>query len=576
MPVDGFVIKGLVNELKQIENSKINQIHQPQKDTLTLKLYGRDGRKTLLLSTHPNYCRANLTDQSYTNPQSPSSFCMFLRKFLVGGKITKIEQYQGDRIVDIHIQRRDEFHMTEQYLLSCEIMGKHSNVILVNYKKNRIMDALKRIQRELSNQRELLPGTLFERPPAQDKLDPFNSNANFAQFKNFASQYQDHINNIFFDNFQGVSPFLSQQIIHLSGYSYDHNLEHLYDYWNKIINMVKASNYVPCIAYNGKDNKIHDVYWDTIFFTSDKYNKITYDTLNEAVEDFSYQSIRIQQTTQLRSQLSKVINKALKKARKKRAKQKREYENSETGTKYKVYGELLSANYHLLQQANSKEVSVYDFYKNPPQLVNIPIDTSKTPGENISAYFKKFKKTTNRIEKLGKEIKRTNKELEYLESLRFQIEEATNLEDLDNIRDEITDQGYLQKKQRDSKKETQNKETDYIRYYSQDGFLILVGKNNKQNDQLTTKKAGKFDIWLHTKEIAGSHVIIKGEKPPFTTIEEAAQAAAFHSKARDSENVPIDYTEVKNVRKPKGAKPGMVIYDNYKTLYVDPQQPKSH
>ncbi|ACB84908.1 Rqc2 family fibronectin-binding protein [Natranaerobius thermophilus] len=576
MPIDGFTIRGIVGELQKIIGSKINQIHQPQKEVITLKLYGRSGQNTLLLSAHPKYCRVNLTEKKLENPASPSSFCMFLRKFLVGGKITDIVQYHGDRIVDIHIKRRDEFDLTEEFLLTCEIMGKHSNVILVNKKTKRIMDALRRIQRELSasDQRELVPGTLFERPPAPDKLDPFSENLDKDKFNKLLSQYQNQIDKLFFDNFLGVSPFLSKQIINTT-YPEGVEANELYNIWEKIINDIMSLSYQPVIVYDKTTTEMKDVYWDNRFYNTDNFKLVEYDTLNQAIDDFAHYKGQEELAKQLKSQLKKKLSGAAKKARKKLKKQTKEYETSEGGTKYKKYGELLSANYHLVNNAHTETVEVYDYYQDPPKLLGIKIDPSKTPGENIDHYFKKFKKCTNRIKKLGTEIKKTRQEISYLEGLLFQVDEAAKLEELKDIRQELMEQGYLKKQTKDREKAPRGSEGDFIKYTSSDGFTIMVGKNNKQNDRLTLKKASKNDTWFHTKEIAGTHVIVKGDNIPEATILEAAQVAAYHSKARNSENVPVDYTQIKNVRKPKGAKPGMVIYDNHKTLYVDPKLPQT-
>ncbi|OWZ84152.1 Rqc2 family fibronectin-binding protein [Natranaerobius trueperi] len=569
MPIDGFFIKGLVSELKQIENGRIDRIHQPTKNSLKIQIYSKSGKKTLLLSANSKSSSVHFTNKSMENPPTPPPFCMLLRKFLIGGKITNISQYENDRIIDFHIKRTDEFDLTKEFMLPCELTGKHSNIVIVNKGTNRILDGIKRIQRELSDEREIIPGVLFERPPKQNKLNPFDITNNELKKLLQNTSIEDDYEKIFFENFQGVSPLLSKKIVKKSGFFSTQDYNDLISYWSSTKEKLMSQNYTPILIKDEKFDEIKDIYWDKSLF--DNVKTIEYSSLNDATDDYFYYKERKELTHQLQTNLKKKVNQALKKAKKKFKKQKKEYENSEEGSIYKIYGELLSANYHLLANAHSNEVSVYNFYQDPPEEISIPIDSSKTPGENIENYFNKFKKSTNRVEKLGKEIKITKNEIKYLEGLVFQIDEAKTLEELETIKLEAIQEGYI-KREKTQKKKKETQKDDYIRYYSQDGYLILVGKNNKQNDSLTLKETSKNDIWLHTKEIAGSHVIIKGNNIPESTLSEAANIAAYHSKARHSENVPVDYTYVKHVRKPKGAKPGMVFYENYKTIYANPYE----
>ncbi|UMZ73287.1 Rqc2 family fibronectin-binding protein [Natranaerofaba carboxydovora] len=308
-----------------------------------------------------------------------------------------------------------------------------------------------------------------------------------------------------------------------------------------------------------------------------KEYKKTQTSLMKAIDKYYYTKATEEKKISLENELNKKTNHLLKKSRKKLKKQQKEYNESENAEKYKIFGELLTANLYRFskEKLESDNIEVTNYYEDPPKTIKINLDKSLSPSENAQRYFKKYQKAKTRNKKLKKEIKNTEAEIKYLENISFQLESAEDLEELDTIKEELIKEGYLSEKKQDikKKKKTDPTKKSSLEFISKDGFKILVGKNNKQNDYLTLKEASSEDIWLHTKEIAGSHVVIKGKDAPLSTIEEAASIAAYYSKGKNSSNVPVDYTRIKHVRKPKGAKPGMVFYDNYKTLFVDPVKP---
>ncbi len=375
MPIDGFFIKGVTYELApSLYNSKVNRIYQPNSHTLLFKLYRKAGKVDLLLSAHPSYGRLHLTTRSFKQPSYPPSFCMLLRKFLIGASITAIEQFQGDRIVDIYFKRTDEFDLTNHYLLTCELMGKHSNIILVNIKNNRILDALKRIERSLSTERELFPGVLFERPPNQGKINPHEKYLTTDMLKKSVDNHYGHfskktLEKFFLNTFQGVSPFLARKIIKYSHYETYQDLNGLVAFWETIKTKLEHLDIEPAISTEKESGKVIDVYWDRVFLEEDNYKIKVFSSPGKALDLYAYYKETEAYYTNLWRELYKQVSKKLTKAKRKLKKQQLEFQQAEDGEKYRKYGELLSANYHLIEkkESNQKTVRVYDYFQDPPR-----------------------------------------------------------------------------------------------------------------------------------------------------------------------------------------------------------------
>ncbi len=592
MPFDGFVTRAIVKTLNnQLKEARINNIYQHNKHEISVLLRNHKKNLILFMSTNPRFCRVNLTTKKYDNPDHPPSFCMLLRKYLKGGVIKEVKQYEGDRIIDFDIVHRDEFGLEKELFLTVEIMGKHSNIILVDKKNGRILDGIKRIEREFSNKREIMPGILFERPPAQTKHNPWKEGAVNLKSEKIADKEAEKV---VLENYQGVSPLLAREIAYraqllninfneISEGNLERYIEELKQQLDNIKDNIYTGNYEPVMIKDIEKNTYSDFYFIPLkhLNSGNVNNNSSFENVSanldlmETMDEFYRLKETELQKFNLKTELSKKITQLLKKTRKKLKRQQKEFNESENAENYKIYGELLTANLYIFEgkKPTNTQIEVVNYYKEPQENIKIKLDKSLSPSENAQRYFKKYQKAKARNKRLRKEINNTEAELEYLESISYQLENAPTLEDLEGIKDELIKVGYLEKAKTTTRKKKSVQGSKPLKFVSRDGFDILVGKNNKQNDQLTTKEAAPENIWLHTKEIAGSHVIIKGKDIPLSTIEEAAQIAAYYSKGRNSSNVPVDYTKIKHVRKPKGAKPGMVIYDNHNTLFVTPVKP---
>lgn len=570
MAFDGFTIKSLVLELDGlIAGSRIEKIYQPQSDVIVLYTRTKKGKERVLLSANPSNPRLHITKGFSTNPEYPPMFCMLMRKHFHNGIITSIAQQGMDRVIEIAVKTTDELGISTTKHIVCEIMGRHSNIILLDQER-RVIDSIKRVTLEMSSYRQVLPGTRYISPPPQDKINFLVSDT--AEIKNKLLQFVGiKAEKAIMNAFEGIGRLLAREFCTNGGIRPDEPLEtnnidgivKSISHFKQILNYLEFS---PVIYY--KDGKPFD--FSPVML---KHLELPYriqENINSMIDNFYYEKLLLEKILQTKETLTKIITALKDKNERKLETQLAEYKNAENYEDYRLFGELLTANLYRLKE-KTRSVSLENFYDPELSIVEIKLNPNITPAENAQRFFREYNRGKRTIENLKRQIKNTKEEIEYLESLLFSIERCTELDDLAEIREELVREGYIKS---DTKRPKEKKPSPSrpLHFVSRDGLDIYVGKNNYQNDYLTLKFASKDDLWLHTKDISGSHVIVKreGTDIPETTLYQAALLAAYYSKGRYSSNVPVDYTEVRYVSKPSGAKPGMVIYKNNKTLFVTP------
>lgn len=569
MPIDGIVVRNIVHELKtNILGSKIDKIYQPEKDEVIIGIRSSSCSCKLLLTCNPSYPRIHLTEYTKENPKTAPNFCMVLRKHISGGKIVNITQPSLERIVEIHIESPNQIGDLTIKKLIIEIMGKHSNIMLVD-ENNKILDSIKHITEDISSVREVLPNLTYIYPPCE-KLNPITiSQAGFYNI--FGSLNNENIQKAIINNFTGFGNLIAQEIVHRYSLgvksSQNVDINKLWHEFSVIISDIDNNSYTPAMYIDSSNDKPIDFSSVKIFEYHD-YSSFESESISKIIEKFYYEKDTKdrmnQKTHELRKNIQVLVDRIIKKTEKLQEKIIECHDKE----KYKIMGDLIFANIHNIN-SNENEIRVPNFYSNNCEILVIPLDNTLTPSQNAQKYYKSYNKLKNAETNAHELLEKAQLERDYLESVLVNIENCTTLDDISLIKLELEDEGYIKKTNLKRKIIEVSKPLSFI---STDGFTILVGRNNIQNDQLTLKTAENNDLWLHTKQIHGSHVIIKtqNKKVPDTTLIEAGMIAAYFSKAKESSNVLVDYTTVKNVKKPKGAKPGMVIYVEYNTIVVTP------
>ncbi|MFB4167558.1 NFACT family protein [Virgibacillus sp. JSM 102003] len=559
MPFDGIVTRAVTSELNStITPGKITKIYQPTSTELVFTIRSNGENHTLLLSIHPVYARLHLTGDSYKNPKEPSMFCMLLRKHLSGAVIESIDQYGMERIVTFSIQARNEIGDMTTKKLVIELMGKHSNVMLVDGEKGHILDSLKHISVSQNRYRTIQPGHDYKLPPSQDKLNLLDiDKETFIRKLDFNAGKMD---TQIVHTLLGVSPLIAKEIVHQAKLGSSETYKARFEAMQELI---QNNNYTPTI-YRDKKEDFHVI---PISFL-DGQEEIFPDT-NQMLDNFYSGKAERDRVKQQAKDLYQFIKNEKDKNQRKLKKHEKTIKKAEGADRYQRLGELLTANMHQVKQGD-QTATVIDYYDPDQNEMIIELNPNKTPSENAQSFFKTYQKLKTSMKKVKQEIKKANNEIAYLEQLLQQIDSAREA-DIEEIRDELRDEGYL-KRQRQEKKKKKQVKPEPEKYTSTDGTPILVGKNNKQNEYVSMKLAHRDDIWLHTKDIPGSHVIIRDKEPSEDTLIEAALLAAFFSKSQNSSSVPVDYTKIRHVKKPNGAKPGYVTYDNQKTLFVTPDK----
>lgn len=557
MSFDGLVTRAVVNELKQsLIGGRIHKIYQPFDSDILLIIRNQKKNFQLYISTSANFSRIHLTNERYPNPQQPPMFCMLMRKHLEGSIIKNIHQVSLDRIVHIELETRDELEDISTKTLVAEIMGRHSNIILVDKNTKKIIDSLKHLPPSVNSYRTVLPGSLYVSPPEQNKLNPLTADKDAILKKVDFNQGKMHEQLV--KHFAGLSPTMSKEIVHRAGLA---NKETLPQAFLTVMESIRNEKYTFEIVRSQRE------VYSIISLTHIDGERTAYSSLNEMLDRYYFGKAERDRIKQQAQDLEKFLSNELNKNKRKLKKLEKTLQDSEKAQKYQLYGELLTAYMHQIKRG-MKQVELENYYE-PGEKVTIELDPLKTPAENAQAYFHKYTKAKNAVDIVKQQIEETYENIAYFELLLVQMEKAS-IEDIAGIREELEEQGIIKRKRQKEKKK--NDKPKLETYQSSEGIPILVGKNNKQNEYLTLKLANKNDTWLHAKDIPGSHVVIRSEQFGDATLHEAAMLAAYFSKAKQSSNVAVDYTKIRYVKKPNGAKPGFVTYTNQKTLYVTPDE----
>lgn len=551
MTFDGLFTHAMIHELNQtLQNGRVTKISQPYPNEVILTIRANRTNYPVLLSANPRYARFQITQIPYTNPAVPTNFTMMLRKYLEGAKLLKIKQLDNDRVVYFEFLTRNELGDKLPLLLSAEIMGRYSNVILINQSTNKIIDTIKHVGMDQNRYRTLLPGATYRQPPTQNKENPFEQDSN--TFEELIQKYPNR--EVLADN------LLKQY----QGISRDNALA-LADKLHSSNNFVQAFNDFLAMT----EDPIPTMNGNNFSIFADNPNDKKFTTLSEMLDIFYHTKANRDRVQQQGGQLLHVIRQNLQRNKKKLKKLSNELKATENADEYRIKGEVLTTYLYQIKRGMTK-IALPNFYDNNKE-ITISLSNQLSPSQNAQKYFKKYQKLKNAVTFINEQIELTKKEVAYLEEIQTQIELATPT-DLNDIKTELQQEGYIKKKQQKSKHSSRVKINKPESFIASDGTEILVGKNNLQNEKLTLHTAKKTDIWLHAKNIPGSHVIIKSNNPSDETLFEAAMLAAYFSKFRSSANVPIDYVQVKNIRKPNGSKPGFVIYEGQKTLTVTPTE----
>lgn len=568
MAFDGITIANIVHELnRNLLDGRINKIAQPETDELLLTIKTPGRQRRLSISASASLPLIYLTEGNKPSPMTAPNFCMLLRKHINNGRITKIWQPKLERIIHFEIEHLDELGDLCKKELIVEIMGKHSNIIFCN-EDGTIIDSIKHVSSQMSSVREVLPGRTYFIPDTMEKSDPLS--VSFAEFQRVLTEKPMPLAKAVYTSFTGISPVVAEEICYLSGIDSaltprelsEDLLTHLYRQFTLYFEEVTAGHFSPAIYYHGAEPKEFSALPLTHF---SQYIRKEYDSISRLLEDYYAEKNTLTRIRQKSVDLRRVVQTALERNRKKydlQAKQLRDTENRE---KFKVYGELIHT-YGYNLEPGAKKLEALNYYTN--EMITIPLDSTKTPQENALKYFEKYNKQKRTFEALTSLIEETRDDISYLESVSNALDIALSEDDLTQIKEELIESGYIRRKFTKKKVKITSKPFHYL---SSDGYHIYVGKNNLQNEELTFHFASGNDWWFHAKGIPGSHVIVKtnGEELPDRTFEEAGKLAGYYSKNRGSEKIEIDYIEKKHVKKPKGGKPGFVVYYTNYSLMID-------
>lgn len=570
MAFDGITVAALTKEFNdKLTGGYIQKIAQPETDELQLTIKNNRHNYKLLISASATLPLIHLTDQPKLSPLTAPNFCMLLRKHLGSARILSITQPSLERIVEFHLENLNELGDVVQKKLIVELMGKHSNIILVDENTGLIIDSIKHINGLLSSVREVLPGKEYFIPNTKHKEDPHSASPDFWNNSVFTSPVS--ISKSIYSNLTGFSASMSQELCFEAGIDGDlpcaalngNQRSALLDCFRNLMKKISDGDYCPCIAF------VNNIPQDFAPVSLSRYEQAGcltgYDSISEVVESFYREKAVVSRIHQKSTDLRKHVTTLLERTAKKTAIQTKQLQDTQKKDIYKVYGELLNTYGYQLTPDDSY-LECVNYYNN--ETVRIPVDKTMTSTENANRYFNKYNKMKRTFEAVSEQLAESNEMLEHLDSILNELDIARKEEDLQAIRRELEECGYI-KKQAGKKGKNRVSKSKPLHFISSDGYDIYVGKNNFQNEEITFKLATGNDWWFHAKKTPGSHVIIKcnNEEPPIRTFEEAASLAAFFSKGHSAEKLEIDYTQKKNIKKPHGSKPGFVVYyTNYSML----------
>lgn len=582
MALDGIVTRSIVHELQVCVGGRINKIYQPSASDIIMNLRSQGENRRLLLSANPTYPRVHLTEETFPNPQEAPMFCMLLRKHCEGSVIEAISQVGMERIIHIDVRQRDELGDMSQKRIVIELMGRHSNIIIVDPNTGTQLDGIHHVTPAISTYRIVMPGFEYSEPPQQHKLNPLESSKEefLAAHKEAESKEENKGKGWIVDAYSGLSPLIAEEIYYrafgktLTEEGADpetiltENGETLWSSFNDLMSDIREHRYSPLIGDNSKGKSV----FSAIPLTLVQGDIRTYDSISKCMEAY-YGDKALRDTVKQRtSDLLRFLQNERNKNIKKLTKLEEDLAQADDAERYRISGELLLSSLHMITKGD-REVKLVNYYDEEQNTLTIPLDHLLTPSENAQRYFKKYNKFKNSLVAIEEQMNKTREEITYLEGLLQQLTYAT-INDIEEIREELVQQEYLRergKKNNKKKKKKDARPTLHV-FTSSEGIEIYVGKNNLQNEYVTNKLGNSNDTWLHTKDIPGSHVLIRSSSFGELTLNEAAQLAAYFSQAKESSSVPVDCTLIKHVRKPSGAKPGFVIYDHQKTLFVTPDE----
>ena len=575
MALDGILLNLAKKEILDCAQfGRVEKIHQPSREELVIHLRTKSGAKKLLLSVRANSPRIHFTQHAPENPATPPMFCMLMRKRLVNASLIDIRQSELDRVLYIDFDATNEIGDRVKLTLSIEIMAKHSNIILFD-EEGKIIDALKRVDLSQSTVRQILPGFRYTSPPPQNKLNILEHSTDniISQIKTFETKT---LSSAILSSLQGVSPLTSRE---LAGEFSEHFVDEVSDTGfeelkKRIDNLRQIVEYGNAVAFMLKDEtgKPVDFSFMPINQYGTKYTSEEKSSFSELLDEFYFECDRLDRTRQKAQDLVKFLGSAIARISKKISLQQAELRQCADREQLRISAELINANLYRLK----KGAAFYDLenYYDENKIIRIKADPSKTPAANAQKYFKDYRKAKTAEAMLTELIEQGQNDLQYLETVADSLDRASTQAEIEEIRNELVVSGFMKFKKKNNQK--QPKLLPPMEYMTTDGFRVLVGRNNMQNDKLSLKTASKSDMWLHTQKFPGSHVVIISDNKEISddAIVEAAEIAAYHSKARDAKLVPVDYTYVKHLKKPQGAPPGKVIYHVYYSVNVTPNKEK--
>ena len=568
MAFDGIVIANLVKDLNdKIVSGRISKIAQPEKDELLLTIKGnRENFRLPLLY---------FTETNKPSPLTAPNFCMLLRKHIANGRIVSVSQPGLERIVRIEIEHLDEMGDLKRKFLIVELMGKHSNIIFCD-DENKILDSIKHISAQVSSVREVLPGREYFIPHAGEKKDPLTITE--EEFKELIGKTPQNLSKALYTDLTGLSPTVSAELCHLASLDgdisakdfSDSELTHLYHAFTWIMDDVRQGNFTPNIIYQ-KEKPVEFASIPLSMFSGGDYRSVSFPSISALLERYYAERNTVSRIHQKSTDLRKILTNSLERSYKKRDLQQKQIKDTEKREKFRIYGELLNTYGYGIQEGE-KSFRCLNYYDNTE--ITIPLDPTLSAQENAVRYFDKYNKQKRTFEATSRQLEQTEAEIEHLESISTFLDIARKEEDLAQIKEELTEYGYIKRHFSGGKKQKKAVSRPF-HYLSSDGFHIYVGKNNYQNEELTFKLASGNDWWFHAKGIPGSHVIVKteGKELPDRVFEEAGALAAYYSRGRGQDKVEIDYIQKKNLKKVPGAAPGFVVYHTNYSLVAAPEIP---
>jgi len=574
MPFDALFLTAVTRELEPVLlGSRIDKVQMPARDLVVLQFHGPNGNGRLLLSASSNSPRLHLTTAALENPAQPPMFCMLLRKHLSGGRIVALRQPPLERMVDITFDCTDEMGEPARKHLILELMGRNSNLILCG-SDGRVLDCLRRVDFEMSEKRQVLPGLYYQEPPRLEKLDPFTATEESLSQALVTVEGQKRLDKWLLDTFGGLSPLICRELAWQTLGDVEADLGELSE--ETRIALAKALHrqfaamqeaFVPTLLR--KEGRPADYSFRPIGQYGTYLEGETCESFSKLLDGFYADRDHAERMRQKTQSLHKTISNLRDRTARKLQIQAKELQATLDRERLRQLGDIVTANLHAMTRGQTRLTAV-DFYDPDMKKVDITLSPTLSPQQNAAKFYKDYNRAKTAEKMLTEQIAKGETELEYLSSVLEELSRAETEKDVREIRAELIAGGYV--KDTEKKKPMKTQPTRPMEFISSEGFVILVGRNNRQNDELTLKQSAKSDLWLHVQKLHGSHVVIRceGQKPGDDTITEAAQLAVWYSQARESQNVPVDVTPVRQIRKPVGGKPGMVIYHEYRTVYVTP------